>query len=166
VRLGLIALGAVVLGGCDRPMGVGTGLALASTPASQAASDFTALTAGDDLFETQTSQIAAVRATHPAVRAFARRMAVEHGASAGPAGMSDHLQALVDGLNHGTAADFDKTYMEQQIQAQQDALRRGAAFARRSGDPAASKAATELGRAIQDRLDQARAIQDALNKRL
>jgi len=135
--------------------------------ANQAASDFIARAVGDDLFEYQAAQVASVRANDPAVKAFANLTAkqTESGQNlTAPTGLPDHLQSLLDELKRGTARDFDKTYIEQQIEADEDALSLMSAYGRDGAIPTIRAAASALGPARQAQLDQARSIQDTLNK--
>ena len=147
--------------------------------ANQAASDFIARAVGDDLFEYQAAQVASVRANDPAVKAFANltakqsadsrqalvRSITESGQNlTAPTGLPDHLQSLLDELKRGTARDFDKTYIEQQIEVGEDALSLMSAYGRDGAIPTIRAAASALGPARQAQLDQARSIQDTLNK--
>jgi predicted outer membrane protein len=128
---------------------------------------------------TAMAQVAAVRADSPDVKAFAVTTAQESASSraqlarsvsdagqpiAAPAGLSDHLQSMLSQLDRGTPKDFDKTYIEQQIEADEDALGLMSAYGRDGGVPAIKAAALALAPARQTRLDQARVIQDSLNK--
>ncbi len=156
-----------------------TASATAPSIANQAASDFIGRAVGDDLFEYQAAEVAAVRAKDPAVKAFAILTAKQSVASrqtltqavaqsgqqlSAPTGLPDHLQAMFDELKRGTARDFDKTYIEQQIEADEDALSVMSAYGRDGGAPAIRAAASALEPARQAQLDQARSIQDRLNK--
>jgi len=134
--------------------------------ANQAASDFVNRAVGNEMFEVRTAPIAAVRAKAPAVRAFAILMAKDHAASTAelrlaiaesgqnlpaPTVMSDHLQSQLDELRRGTGSDFDKTYIEQQIEAHEDALGLLAAYARDGGIPSIKRAASQLEPAVRPR---------------
>lgn len=153
----------------------------APSVSNQAASDFIGRAMGDDLFEYQAAEVAAVRANDPAVKAFAIITAKQSAASraaltravadsgqrlSAPTGLPDNLQSMLDQLKRGTARDFDKTYIEQQIEADEDALGLMSAYGRDGGVPAIRTAASALGPARQAQLDQARSIQDTLNKAL
>jgi putative membrane protein len=157
------------------------GLAAAALPtsANQAAFQFISSAVGDDIFEVRTAQIAAARAKAPAVRAFASLMAKDHAASMAafnaaiaqsgqnlpaPTSLPDKLQSMLDELNRGTALDFDKTYIEQQIEAQEDALSLLSAYAQSGGVPTIKATALRFAPTVQAHLDQARAIEETLNK--
>jgi putative membrane protein len=180
----LIVGAAALVCGCDGnadPSNAPRAAASTSAPsiANQAALDFIGRAVGDDMFEYQAAQVAAVRAQDPAVKAFAIVTAKQSAASkqaltravaesgqrlSAPTRLPDHLQSMLDELNRGTARDFDKTYIEQQIEADEDALSLMSAYGRDGGAPAIRAAASALGPARQAQLDQARSIQDTLNK--
>jgi putative membrane protein len=149
------------------------------SPANQAAFQFINGAVGDDLFEIRTAQIAATRAKAPSVKAFAILMEKDHTVSmaafkdataqsgqnlTAPSGMSDKLQSMLDQLNRGQPLDFDKTYIEQQIEAQEDALSLLSAYAQNGGVPTLKATALRFAPTVQARLDQARAIEETLNK--
>jgi putative membrane protein len=149
------------------------------SPANQAAADFVAQALGEDLYEVKSAQIAAARAVGPAVKAFAQTMAADHVALATklkqaiaqsgeaipvPAAPTDHQQAMLNLLGRDPPATFDKTYMEQQVQAHEDTLKLAAAYAQNGGVPAIKAAAAEWAPVIQTHLDHARALEDTLNK--
>lgn len=178
--------GALFAAGCDRHDAPGVtrrdripAVSQAPSATNQAASDFIGKAVGDDLYEYQAAGIAAVRAHDPAVRTLAAATAkaslasrtelVQSVAVSGqrvtiPSKLTDHLQSMLDQLHRGTARDFDKTYIEQQIEADEDALSLMSAYARSGGAPSIEAAAAALAPARQDRLDKARSIQDELNK--
>ena len=181
---GLLFSAVALVGACDR--GVASEHAARTrppvagpSPADQAAADFVAGAMGDDLFEARTAQIAAARAQAPAVKALAaaslhnsadstqalNRSIAESGRKLpAPPGLSDHLQSMLNQLSRGTAKDFDKTYIEQQVEANQDALNRLSAYAGNGAIPALKAAAGAMAPVREAQLDQARSIQDELNK--
>ncbi|HUO21132.1 MAG TPA: DUF4142 domain-containing protein [Caulobacteraceae bacterium] len=155
--------------------------AIMPSAANRAASDYVDSVVGDELFETRTAAIAASRATDPDVKAYARLMARDYAASradmtqaiaasaqdiAPPVVMSDHLQSMLDELGQGSGPNFDKTYIDQQIEAQEETLGLTSAYAEGGAAPSIKAAAGRLAPQIQAHLDQARAIEDALNKKL
>jgi putative membrane protein len=185
IRLRLIAVSALLLlAACDRSAAEGAQAGGKNapplrTPANLAASDFLDGVLGDEMFEVRSAEVAAARANSPAVKAFAVKMARDHAAStaelnaaiagagqnlAAPNGMSAHLQSLLDQLNRGTASNFDKTYIEQQVEADQEALKPMSAYAKDGGVPSIKAAANHLAPIIQAHLDQARSLEEALSK--
>jgi putative membrane protein len=168
-----------LLAACDRVVAPASQAATAvTTPVNLAASDFLDAALGDELFETRSAEIARIRAQAPAVKAFAASMAEDHAAStaalnraiaaagqnlAAPAGMSGHLQAMLGALGRGAEADFDKTYIEQQVEADEEALTPITAYARNGGVAPIRAAAIHLEATVKAHLDQARSIEGALN---
>lgn len=182
----LLAGAALVLSGCERhavppatrthPVKV---TAQAPSSINQGASDFISRAVGNDLYVNQAASIAGARAQDPAVRAFSaatakaslvsRTKLIQSVSASGqqltvPSKLTDHQQAMLDQLHRGTARDFDKTYIEQQIEADEDFLNLVSAYARSGGAAAIKDAAGALVPDRQDQLDKARSIQDALNK--
>jgi putative membrane protein len=173
----------VLLAACDQavlPTG-GRKAAISPTIADQTTSDYVDSLAGDEAFEVQTAHITVTRATDPAVRAYASLMAKDYEASkaeldlalsksgrspAKPAALPDALQSMLDELDQGAGRDFDKTYIDQQIEAQEAALRLTSAYAETGQVPAIKAAASRFAPTIQAHLDRARAIEDTLNKTL
>ena len=98
--------------------------------------EFLATAAHSDVNEIKLSQLAEEKATNPAVKAFARKMVVEHtrmSASMKPfadswgvtpsAGLDDDHQKEYDKLNGLSGADFDKEYIDQMVTDHTKALR-------------------------------------------
>jgi putative membrane protein len=184
----IIVFGALALvAGCDkagqvslaRPAWAAVAPAAMPSPANQAAADFVAKALGDDRYEVEAAQIVAKRATSPAVRAFAETMAKDHAEAARklklavaqsheavpiPTDLPDHLQSMLDLLARGRPQDFDKTYIEQQVQAHEEALTLVTAYGKTGAVPAIRALAADMAPTIQAHLDQARSIDDALNK--
>jgi putative membrane protein len=93
-----------------------------------------AATAGQ--FEIEASRIAASKATHQDVKAFAGQMISDHEASAQklsaaaiesgrmppPAGMDDRQKRKLEQLRLSSGQDFDKLYVEQQLESHEEAV--------------------------------------------
>ena len=96
---------------------------------------FLAAAAQGDVNEIKLSELAATKATHPEVKAFAKKMITEHkqlsaslkpfaeswGLTA-PTGPDDDHQKEWDKLNGMSGADFDKEYMDQMVSDHAKAL--------------------------------------------
>jgi putative membrane protein len=149
------------------------------SPTNQAAADFVAQVLGEDIYEVKAAQIAEAHATAPAVKTFAQTMAADHAASARklkqaiarsgeampiPTAPTDHQQSMLDLLGRDPPTTFDKTYIEQQVQAHEETLKLVSAYAGNGGVPAIKAASADLAPTIQAHLDHARALEDALNK--
>jgi len=151
----------------------------AAAPAPPAA-DFVAKAAASDMYETAASKIAEKRAKSAEVKAFAKMMVADHAKSTAaikkavadsgrtditpPAALPADKQALIDALNGASDADFDKTYVDQQVQAHKDALALMSSYAS-GGDVAQLKdAAAMIVPTVQTHLDHITAIQSGLAK--
>jgi putative membrane protein len=152
------AASALMLGGCNTMMGAegsagasaaGTGAMPASmTPTT--ASAYMQVAASNDMYEIQSSQLAAGRAQNPALRSFGEMMIRDHTnttqqltAAATAAGMGPPPMAMlpmhaemVARLQARSGADFDREYARQQLIAHQQAVALHSNFAARGDVPA------------------------------
>lgn len=113
----------------------------AAAPASAtapSAADFVTMAAASDMYEIQAAKIAEKRSKNPDVIAFAKRMITDHTKSTQmvkkaiadsgrtdlkpPSELPADKKAMIEALNNASAADFDKTYLDQQTMAHQEAL--------------------------------------------
>ena len=110
----------------------------AAAPAAPSAQDFVAKAAASDMYEVQAAKIAEKRSKTADVVSFAKTMVKDHTQSTEmvkkaiadsgrtdlmpPADLPADKKAMIDALNSASAADFDKTYLDQQTMAHQDAL--------------------------------------------
>jgi putative membrane protein len=146
------------------------------TPSNEAAApDFVAKAAASDMFEIEAAKIAQKRATHAEVKKFAGEMVAAHTKSTAdlkkaiadsgaavtpPTALPDDLQDKLDDLNKVDAKDFDKNYMDNQVDAHQAALDLLQRYAQ-DGDVAQIKAfAATTAPVVQKHLDMARATRD------
>lgn len=149
------------------------------TPADEAsAPDFAALAAASDMFELEASKLALQRSNNAEVKAFAQMMIDAHtkttealkaaiatsGATVNlPATLPQNLQEAMDKLRSSSAEDFDKDYMNAQVDRHQAALDLFQRYAQ-DGDIAALKTlAAATAPAIQTHLDKARALRDKVD---
>lgn len=148
------------------------------TPANEAAApDFVAKAAMSDMFEVESSKLAIKRSKNPDVVAFAKMMVDAHTKTTAalkeaikasgqaitpPTVLTGHPQDELDGLLKTDIKDFDKKYMDDQVDGHQAALDLMARYAK-DGDVAQIKDfAAKTGPAVQMHLDKAKAIKDAL----
>lgn len=141
----------------------------AAAPAAPSAADFVTKAAASDMYEIQAAKIAQQRSKTPDVVAFAKMMITDHTKSTAmvkkaiadsgrtdlmpPADLPADKKAMIDALNSASAADFDKTYLDQQTMAHQDALMLMTAESQ-SGDVAQLKeAASQILPVVQMHLD-------------
>ena len=148
------------------------------TPANEAAApDFVQKAAVSDMFEVESSKVALKRSTNSEVKAFARMMIKAHTqttadlkaaiAKSGqtllpPSTLPDDKAKALQDLKDADAKDFDKKFMDAQVDGHQAALDLMARYAK-DGDVADIKDfAGKTAPAVQEHLDKAKAIRDAL----
>ena len=148
-------------------------------PANDAkATDFAPAAAVNDLFEIASGKIALRRAAKTDVKAFARMMIEAHGrsttalkAAIGQSGSTITLplalpgdkQAVLDRLEDAPAADFDRNFMDAQIDGHQSILGLMAHYANAGDTPAIKAFAEKTGPEVQKHLARAKAIRMALS---
>lgn len=148
------------------------------TPANEAAApDFVTKAAISDMFEVQSSKVALKRSTNKDVKAFAQMMIDAHTKTTAelkaaieesgqsitpPADLDDDHKGKLDDLNKADAKDFDKKYMDAQVDGHQAALDLMARYAKDGDVPAIKAFAEKTGPAVQMHLDKAKTIKDAL----
>ena len=130
------------------------------------AAGFAAAVAASDLYEIESSKLAADKASSEAVKAFAAKLEADHSKSTAdlttaaaqanvtvaPA-LDAEKQSLVDQLRNASGAEFDRLFAEQQKTAHEKALALVETYAQ-NGDNAALKAfATNAARAIRGHID-------------
>lgn len=153
-------------------------VATIATPADEsAAPDFVLAASNNDLFEVAAAKLALDHAKSAEVKAFAKDMVAMHGqasrdlkAAAEAAGQTlvlskevpEDQQKKLDELAVKTGADFDKAYMEMQVDAHQDALNLLQRYAM-DGDRVPLKTfASNTGAVVQKHFDKAVALRDSL----
>jgi putative membrane protein len=127
------------------------------------------------MYEIRAAQIAQKRSKNKDVIAFAKMMVRDHTkstammkpliAAAGqmPADKLDNRrQGFIDHLNSAGDADFDKTYMDQQVAAHQEALDLLQGYAKDGSDAGLKGGAANLAPTVQMHLDKAKSIQAGL----
>ena len=148
------------------------------TPADEtAAPDFVARAAASDMFEIESSKLALSRSTNPEVKAFAQMMVDMHTkttadlkaaiAASGqpltpPTTLPDDMQGKLNDLGKTSDADFDKAYMNAQVDGHQSALNLMTRYAQDGEVPALKAAAGKTAPIVQDHLTKATALRDAL----
>ena len=148
------------------------------TPANEAtAVDFVPKAAASDMFEVELAKVAQKRATNAEVKKFAGEMITAHTkttadlkkaiADSGqtltpPATLPADLQAKIDDLSKVDAKDFDKNYMDNQVDAHQSALNLMQRYAEDGDVPAIKAFAAATALAVQKHYDMAKALRDSL----
>jgi putative membrane protein len=156
-------------------VGAAVGQTSAATLGSHDTGAFVSNASQSDMYEIQAGQIASTRAKNPAVKAFAKMMVTDHTAmtnemkplilAAGqkPADKLDQRrQGFIDNLKQATDANFDKTYIDQQVAAHEEALTLMQGYASDGPDAGLKAAAAKAVPKIQAHLDKAKSIQATL----
>jgi putative membrane protein len=150
---------------------------LSTTDVTKAA-NFVTLAAQSDMFEIQSSKVALQRSSDPAVKKFAQMMIDAHtkttatlkgliadqGNLSPPTALSSDLQAKVDALGSVSPADFDKSYLDDQIDGHQSTLNVMQRYAKDGDQEPLKQFAAHTAPTVQQHLDKAKSLRDALNK--
>ena len=127
------------------------------------------------MYEVQAAQIAQTRSNNADVKAFAKMVATAHtammnemkplvmAANEKPADkLDERRQGFIDNLKGATDANFDKTYIDQQVAAHGEALTLMQGYAAAGGDTGLKAGAAKAAPKVQMHLDKAKAIQAAM----
>ena len=155
--------------------------AAASAPAAAnapAAPDFVTMAAASDMYEIQAAKIAQKRSKNADVKAFAQMMVQDHTKSTAmikkavadsgrkdimpPATLPPDKQGMIDALDKASDADFDKTYVDQQVMAHMEALMLMQGYAASGDTPQLKDAAGMIAPVVQMHLDKITMIQMGL----
>jgi putative membrane protein len=182
----LLAASAATLTACassmpmpDGRMGMGmnagaNGMTMGMTPTD--AMGYSRMAAASDLFEIQSSQIALQVSQNPQIRQMAQALIRDHTqttatlmAAARAAGMTPPVPMLdprkaqmIEQLRRTPAAQFDMTFLMQQIPAHQEALALHGAYAQRGDRPQLRAAASAAVPIVQAHLQMAQGMHDGM----
>ncbi len=150
---------------------------VAAPAAATTSSGFVEAAAISDMYEIAAAHVARDKSTNPAIKSFAGKMIHDHTASTAalkkalasgavtatpPGEMDERRKGLIENLQKAAPADFDKTYMDQQVAAHGEASTLFNNFAEH-GDNAALKAfALATAPTIQAHLAMAKTLRDGL----
>jgi putative membrane protein len=110
---------------------------LGSAALANTAAAYVPNAAVSDLYEIESSKLALQKASSPAIKKFAQQMITDHTATttklkvtikaakldaAPPTALDARRQGMIDNLKAASAADFDKTYIDQQTNAHREAI--------------------------------------------
>jgi putative membrane protein len=149
------------------------------TPANEAAApDFVTKVAMSDMYEIELAKVALARSTNADVKTFAQMMVDDHTKSTNnlkaaiaasgltltpPAALDEDHADKVQDFKDKDAADFDKAYLNDQVDAHQAALDLLQRYAN-DGDNASLKGfAATTAPVVQGHYDHAKQLQDAMN---
>ena len=157
-------------------VGAAVGATSANTMGSVDTGSFVSNASQSDMYEIQAAKVAQTKSKNPDVKAFAKMMVTDHTAmsnqmkplisAAGQQPATDldqRRKGFLDNLNAAPAADFDKTYIDQQVAGHQEALDLMKGYADRGSDAGLKGAASQAIPKIQMHLDKAKEIQAKLS---
>ena len=146
------------------------------TPSNEAAApDFVAKAAASDMFEVEAAKLAQTKAKNPGVKKFADEMVTAHTKSTAdlkkaiadsgqtlalPTALPKDLQDKLSDL--GKAENFDKAYMDNQVDAHQAALDVMQRYAQDGDVPVIKAFAAATAPTVQQHLEKARVVRDAV----
>ena len=157
--------------------GAAVGATSASTLGSHDTGAFVSNATQSDRYEIEAAKIAQARSKNADVKAFAKQMITDHTAlmnsmkplvqAAGqtPADKLDQRrQGFIDNLKSASDADFDKTYVDQQVAAHEEALSLMQGYAKDGSDAGLKGGAASAVPKIQMHLDKIKSIQASMKK--
>ena len=145
-------------------------------PGPVAGPDFVARAGASDKFEITEAKLASARSHDPHIRRFAAKMIQDHTASTmkvkaaarkvmghnpPPPVLMPEQEKMIADLRAAHGPDFDRTYLDQQVQAHQQALDLMQGYARTGDAPPLRHAAEEITPVVQHHLEMAKSMQSA-----
>jgi putative membrane protein len=133
--------------------------------------------AASDMFEIQAAKLAQQRSKNADIKAFADMMVKDHTKSTNdmkaaiqasgqnltpPAVLPQDKQDALNDLQNASADEFDRKYMEGQVDAHQDALNLLQRYAQDGDVDALKTFAASVAPVVQQHLDRAKSLRDAL----
>jgi putative membrane protein len=183
------ALSALIVAACSKPAPKTDANADTTAPAAapatppepppMTAADFVTKAASTDMFEIAEAKMAEKKATSPDVKAFAAMMIKDHTKSTAdlkaaiaksgqalalPTALPADMQAKLDDLSKTSGADFDKTYITQQVEAHTTALGVMQGYAMGGDVPALKDFAGATSKVVHGHLDMADKLQGTITK--
>lgn len=166
-------MGALALGGCSRDSEPAQMLA-SLAPTSQIDPANYVQTAGQSgLFEVEAGKVAERRARSAEIRRFARMMVRDHTDADGriraaaaasnppipfPTALDPQHQETLAALRSVPRTEFDRQYMEGQVEGHREALELQQSYGESGGDPKLKAVASELTPIVRHHLDEAQTI--------
>lgn len=156
--------------------GAAVGSTSAATMGSHDTGAFVSNAAQSDMYEIQAAKIAEQKAKDPEVKTFAKRMVTDHtklsnemkplitkAGQTPPTDLDQRRKGFLDNLKAAPANDFDKTYIDQQVSAHDEALTLMQGYAKDGSDAGLKAAAAKAVPTIQEHSDMAKKIQAKLS---
>lgn len=157
---------------------VPVGQASAATLGANTVGGYVPSAAEGDMYEIQAANVALERSQNADVKALATMIKADHTAASTafkalaptaapdvvlPTALDERRQGMVDNLGTAPAADFDKTWLDQQIAAHQEALTLHRGFSDNADAPALAEHARMVVPKIEAHLARARELRSAMN---
>lgn len=152
--------------------GAAVGSMSASTMGAHDTGSFVTNAAQSDMYEIQAAKIAEQKSKNADVKKFAKQMVTDHTklgeemkpviAKAGqtpPTDLDQRHKGFLDNLKAASAADFDKTYMDQQVAAHDETLTLLQGYAKDGSDAGLKDAAGKAVPIVQHHSDMAKQLQ-------
>jgi putative membrane protein len=148
-----------------------------SAATTTTAGGFVTAAATSDMFEIQAAKLAEQRSINPAVKKFAAKMIHDHTASTEklkallakgginatpPTDLDERRKGLLENLAKTSPADFDKMYIDQQVDAHEEALTLLKGFIDHGDNDALKGFATSILPTVQEHLDMAKQLQGSM----
>lgn len=130
-----------------------------------------------DMYEIQAADIALERSQSAQVKELAKMIKADHTAAAAalktaaaqaapdtavPSALDQRRQGLIDNLRSADAANFDKTYIDQQVAAHEEAVTLHRGFSDKTDAPALAEHARTVLPKIESHLQRAKQVQSSL----
>ena len=175
----LAAAASLAVAGCAAGMGGQTASSDMAMPADMTPEDrmgYVKLAGASDQFEIQSSQTALSRSQNQGVRQYAQMLITHHtqttqqvvaaaqasGITPPPPMLLPMQQRMLDQLRSASAANFDRTYLTQQVPAHEMALALHSNYARSGDTPALRTVAQGAVPIVQQHLDEARRMRGSM----
>lgn len=156
-------------------IGAAVGQTSAATLGARDTGAFVENAARSDLYEIQAGQLAQQKARSADVKAFGKMMVTDHTAlsnemkplisKAGrtaPTALDERRQGFIDNLKAASGQDFDKTYIDQQVAAHDEALTLMQGYSQNGDNADLKAAAAKAAPKVQAHLERARTLQSQL----
>jgi putative membrane protein len=157
--------------------GAAVGATSAATLGSRDTGAFVSNASQTDMYEIEAGKMAQQRSKNADVKAFGKKMVTDHTAmsnsmkpliaAAGqtPAtSLDQRRQGFIDNLKSASDADFDKTYVDQQVAGHEEALTLFQGYAKDGPDAGLKGGAAKAIPMVQMHLDGAKSLQATLKK--
>ncbi|MDP3175883.1 MAG: DUF4142 domain-containing protein [Phenylobacterium sp.] len=156
-------------------VGAAVGQASATTLGANDTDAFVSNASQSDMYEIEAGKIAQSRSKTDAVKSFAAMMVSDHTAMSNEmksliaaaqktpaASLDERRQGLIDNLKAATDANFDRTYLDQQAAAHEEALTLMRGYADNGGDAGLKGGAAKAVPKIRTHLEKVKSLQTAV----